>query len=381
MPCPFRFTPYFCVHFLQQSVLSRYHPLQITEVRRETDEAVSIVFDIPEVLRESFRFQAGQFVNVRATIDGEEVRRSYSICTTPHSGILRVAVKRVPDGKFSTHADEVLGAGDTIDVMPPEGKFILKPEDPPDGTYVFFAAGSGITPVISLIATILETMPEARVILFYGNRTSDSIIFREELDALKNHYLNRFEIHHILSREQQSAPLLNGRLDPEKCKTFGRVFFDPTDVQRFFLCGPELMIFSIRDALIETGVSEKQISFELFITPGQKDKSHVPVAPGRKAIDSEKQCLVKVRLDGDTTEFPLTYGGQSILDAASEAGVDVPFSCKGGVCCTCKAMLLEGDVEMDVVYGLEPDEVEAGFILTCQSHPRSEEVFVDYDIR
>lgn len=342
---------------------------------------MSLSFHIPDDLRESFRFRSGQFINVRTTVNGEEVRRSYSICTTPASGELRVAVKRVPDGRFSSYADEELKAGDTIDVMPPEGKFTLKPDDAPDGTYVFFAAGSGITPVISLVATILTTMPEAHVILFYGNQTSDSIIFRDTLDALKNVHLDRFEIHHVLSREQQSAPLLNGRIDAEKCKTFARVFFRPDRVQRFFICGPELMIFTLRDTLQELGVPDQRISFELFSTPGQKDRSRAPVAPGKPPIDAEKECLVKVRLDGDTTEFTLSYGGQSILDAAAKAGIDVPFSCKGGVCCTCKAMLLEGEVEMDVVYGLEPDEIDAGYVLTCQSHPRSEEVFVDYDMR
>jgi ring-1,2-phenylacetyl-CoA epoxidase subunit PaaE len=341
---------------------------------------VSILFEIPANLNETFRFQPGQFVNVRVMLNGAEVRRSYSICSAVQ-GAVRVAVKKVPGGAFSTYADEVLKSGDTIEVMPPEGRFTLKLDDKANGTYVFFAAGSGITPVISLVTFILQGMPDADVILFYGNRTIDSIMFRDDLDALKNQYLNRFELHHILSREQQSAPLFNGRLDPEKCRAFARAFFHIDNTQRFFICGPELMTFAIRDTLIELGVPEQKISLELFSTPGSKDRAFVPAAPDHKVIDGNKQCLVKVRLDGNTIEFPLTYGGQSILDGASAAGVDVPFSCKGGVCCTCKAMLLEGEVEMDVVYGLEPDEVEDGFILTCQSHPRSEEVFVDYDIR
>jgi ring-1,2-phenylacetyl-CoA epoxidase subunit PaaE len=245
---------------------------------------------------------------------------------------------------------------------------------------VFFAAGSGITPTIALIRTILETRPQAHVILFYGNRTIDSIIFRDTLDALKNLHLGRFEIHHLLSREQQEAPLFNGRIDAEKCRTFARIFFQVPDVRRFFICGPELMTFTLRECLIALGADEKHVSVELFTTPGSKD--HVPVFIEHKPVfDTQKECRVTVRLDGDTTEFSLTYGGQSILDGATRAGVDVPYSCKGGVCCTCKAMLLEGEVDMDVVYGLEPDEIEDGFILTCQSHPRSETVLVDYDIR
>ena len=349
-------------------------------MRRETPDTVSVLFEIPEDLKDGFQFHAGQFVNVRAILDGEETRRSYSICSTPMSGELRVAVKKVQGGKFSTYANEILKAGDTMEVMPPEGKFILKHDDDERNTYVFFAAGSGITPVISLITTILETMPNGNAILFYGNRTIDSIIFREQLDALKNRYLRRFELHHILSREKQEAPLFNGRIDAEKCKTFSKIFFQIPEVRRFFLCGPELMTFSLRECLIELGGDEHDIAIELFTTPG--DKSHAPVQLIHKvAIDPQKECHVTVRLDGDTTEFTLAYGGQSILDAATAAGLDVPYSCKGGVCCTCKAMLLEGEVDMDVVYGLEPDEIEDGFILTCQSHPRSETVLVDYDIR
>jgi ring-1,2-phenylacetyl-CoA epoxidase subunit PaaE len=349
-------------------------------VRKETPDAVSIVIRIPEELKEAFAFQAGQFVNVRVTLDGEEVRRSYSICTTPMSGELRVAVKKVPGGKFSMYANEVLKPGDMLEVMPPEGKFVLKPDEEKGHTYVFFAAGSGITPVIGLIKTILETMPDMHVMLFYGNRNIDSIIFREELDALKNLHLDRFELHHILTGEKQEAPLFNGRIDADKCRTFARVFFQVPSVRRFFLCGPELMIFTLRDALIELGVDEKHIAIELFTTPGDKNLSPVHLVH-KVAIDPKKESHVTIRIDGDTTEFSLEYGGMSILDAATAAGVDVPFSCKGGVCCTCKAMLLEGEVDMDVVYGLEPDEIEDGFILTCQSHPRSETVLVDYDIR
>lgn len=348
-------------------------------MRRETSQAVSVRFEIPDTLREAFHFQAGQFLNVRTVIGGEEVRRSYSLCSTPMSGEWRIAVKKEPGGKFSTYANTQLTAGDTIDVMPPEGKFVLQPHDG-EGVFVFFAAGSGITPVLSLITTILQTQPHSRVILFYGNRSVDSIIFREALDALKNTYLTKFEIHHLLTAEQQEAPLFNGRIDADKCRTFARVFFDPATVRRFFVCGPEQMIFTVRDSLLTLGVDDKRISYELFTTPGNVEHTRVHLEH-KALVDPAKTCIVTVRLDGDTTEFPLAYGGQSILDAASAMGIDVPYSCKGGVCCTCKAMLLEGEVDMDVVYGLEPDEVEDGFILTCQSHPRSETVLVDYDIR
>jgi ring-1,2-phenylacetyl-CoA epoxidase subunit PaaE len=296
------------------------------------------------------------------------------------SGELRIAVKKVPGGAFSTYANDILKPGDIIEVMPPEGKFTLRHVEEHGNTIVFFAAGSGITPTIALIKTLLQTMPDVHVILFYGNKSTESIIFREELSALKNQHLGRFELHHILSREKQEAPLFNGRIDADKCRTFAKVFFQIPSVRRFFICGPEMMIFTVRDCLIEMGVEESRIAIELFTTPGDKNLSPVHLTH-KVAIDPQKECHVTVRIDGDTTEFSLAYGGQSILDAATAAGVDVPFSCKGGVCCTCKAMLLEGEVDMDVVYGLEPDEIEDGFILTCQSHPRSETVLVDYDIR
>jgi ring-1,2-phenylacetyl-CoA epoxidase subunit PaaE len=264
--------------------------------------------------------------------------------------------------------------------MPPDGRFVLRREEEQGDTYVFFAAGSGITPVISLIKTILETIPGRQIILFYGNRSTDSIIFKDELDALKNRYLSRFELHHILSQEKQEVPLFNGRIDEEKCRTFAKSFFRIPSVRRFFICGPELMIFALRDCLIALGVKQKDIAIELFSSPDTK-RAQLRSQPIQREFDTAKECHVTVRLDGDTTEFSLAYGGSSILDAAMAAGVDVPFSCKGGVCCTCKAMLLDGEVAMDVVYGLEPDEIEDGFILTCQSHPRSESVLVDYDIR
>jgi len=360
--------------------LSRYHLLEVSEIRHETPDSVSVLLNVPEMLRDTFLFKAGQHLNVRATIHGEEVRRSYSICSIQGSDALRVAVKKVPGGRFSTYVNETLAVGDLLEAMPPDGKFILHPGSEEGNTYVFFAAGSGITPVMSLVKTILQSMPEMQVILFYGNRSVETIMFRDELDALKNVHLGRFEVHHILSQEKQSAPLFNGRLDPDKCRKFSKVFFHPADVRRFFICGPEQMIFSLRDCLIDLGIDEKLISFELFTTPDNASLSPIHLTHVA-APDPGKECLVTVKLDGDTTEFTLAYGGQSILDAAAHAGIDVPYSCKGGVCCTCKAKLLDGKVDMDVVYGLEQDEIENGFILTCQSHPRSEKVSVDYDIR
>ncbi|MDX1408006.1 MAG: 2Fe-2S iron-sulfur cluster-binding protein, partial [Saprospiraceae bacterium] len=257
-------------------------------------------------------------------------------------------------------------------------KFTVDCDPDQAGQYVFFAAGSGITPVISLIKYILETEPDSDVLLFYGNQTMDSIMFREELEGLKNKHLGRLSVHHILSRERQSSDLFNGRIDVEKCAAYSRVFFSVGDVRKFFICGPEQMIRSLRTWLEEEGVTRERIGFELFVTGLDR------TTPERKTglqVDPSAESLVTVRIDGSSMDFKLAYGGASVLDAAVKHGADAPFSCKGGVCCTCKAMLLEGEVDMDQVYGLEPDEIEDGYILTCQSHPRTDRLLVDFDIR
>lgn len=358
--------------------MTKYHSLQIKSIRKETEEAVVLAFDVPQDLAESFIFQAGQYVNVRAIINGEEVRRSYSICAPPYQGELKVAVKHVPGGKFSTYANQVLQPGDTIEVMPPDGKFTVQCEKNHSGQYVFFAAGSGITPVVSLISHILRSESASDIILFYGNKTIESIMFRDTLEDLKNQHLGRLSVHHILSRERQASDLFNGRIDEDKCAQYAQVFFSVQHVRKFFICGPETMMIALRDWLGNAGVPRDRIAIELFTTGVQLARPRRKESP---QIDPAAQSVVTVRIDGNAMDFPLSYGGQSILDAAVEAGADAPFSCKGGVCCTCKAMLLEGQVEMDVVYGLEPDEIEDGFILTCQSHPRTERILVDFDIR
>ncbi|MDX1478923.1 MAG: FAD-binding oxidoreductase [Saprospiraceae bacterium] len=358
--------------------MKEYVALRVREVHRLTDTSVTIAFDVPAEHRAAFAFQAGQFLNVRTQIDGEEVRRSYSICASPSENMLRIAVKQVPDGKFSTYANQVLQAGDTVEVMPPQGKFTIMCEDGHTHQYVFFAAGSGITPVIALMRYILETESRSQVILFYGNQALDTIMFREELEAMKNTFLGRLSIHHVLSRERQSSDLFNGRIDADKCDAYSRVFFSVPDVRKFMICGPEGMIRALRDWLGQQGVERERIGFELFTT-GVERRSR----PQKKHLDIDPaaESLVTVRIDGAAMDFSLAYGGKSILDAAVANGADAPFSCKGGVCCTCKAKLVEGEVDMDMVYGLEPDEIEDGFILTCQAHPRTERLFVDFDMR
>ena len=356
-----------------------FHSLAVKKVQKETEDCVSITFDVPEELRDTFNFTQGQSLTVRKTLGGEEQRRNYSICSSPLDGELKVAVKKVEGGLFSTYANEHLKAGDHLDVMPPVGKFYTELNPSQKKNYVAFAAGSGITPMLSIIKTTLLTEPQSTFTLVYGNRTKNSIIFKEELEALKDKFISRFRIYHILSRERSDAEINYGRIDAAKCDLLFNKVIDLNSCDEFFLCGPEEMIFSVRDYLQQNGVPKERIHFELFTIPGQK-----------KSTLSSKQLVVEdigpkskvsVKLDGIMFDFDLGYEGQSVLDAALNRGADLPYACKGGVCCTCKAKLLEGKVEMDENWGLEADEVAAGFILTCQSHPRTEKIVVDFDVK
>ena len=354
-----------------------FHLLKIKEVRKETPDCVSVLFDIPDDYRDDFIFEQGQNITIKKEIDAEEIRRSYSICSAPFENELRVAIKKVDAGKFSSFANLVLKAGDVLEVLPPTGKFNtkLKPENKKQ--YLAFAAGSGITPVISIIKTTLQTEPGSSFTLVFGNRGRQSIIFFEELEGLKNKYLSRFNFINILSREKTDAPINFGRINDHKLTELKRLI-DYKTIDEFFICGPEEMIFCVKDFLENLDIDKKKIHFELFTTPGQKkltdDRKQMTESTGPKS-------RITVKLDGRSFDFELGFDNDSILDAALKQGADLPFACKGGVCCTCKARLLEGQVEMDVNWGLEQEEVEQGFILTCQSHPTTEKVVVDFDIK
>jgi len=355
-----------------------FHNLIVKEVRTETPDCVSIAFDIPESLQNDFLFEQGQNITIKKEIDGEELRRSYSICSAPFEHELRVAVKKVEGGKFSTYANSALKAGDTLDVLPPTGRFNTKLNTQNTKQYLAFAAGSGITPVISIIKTALQTEPASSFTLVFGNRGRHSIIFFEELEGLKNKYLNRFNFINILSREKTDAPINSGRIDAAKLTELNKLI-DYKNTDEFFICGPEEMIFCVKEFLEASGIAQKKIHFELFTTPGQSQSATAnrQVAAGSNGPTSK----ITVNLDGRSFDFDLGFNGENILDAALKQGADLPFACKGGVCCTCKAKLLEGEVEMDVNWGLEHEEVEQGFILTCQSHPVTEKVVVDFDIK
>lgn len=355
-----------------------FHTLTIKAVKKETADCVSVLFDVPQPLKDVYKFEQGQNITLKKIINGEELRRSYSICNAPHESELKVAIKKVDGGKFSSYANDILKAGDEIDVMPPAGKFNTALNPGNKKQYVAFAAGSGITPVISLIKATLHTEPNSSFTLVFGNRSRSSIIFFEELEALKNKYLQRFNLINILSREKTDADLNFGKIDEDKLQQLGKLI-NYSNTDDFFICGPEAMIFCVKDFLTTSGIDKKKIHFELFGTAGSLKKEDE-----RKQLSSitAKQSSIIVKVDGRSFEFNIAANADTtILDAALKQGADLPFACKGGMCCTCKAKLLEGKVNMDVTWGLEQEEIEQGYILTCQSHAVTEKVVVDFDIK
>jgi ring-1,2-phenylacetyl-CoA epoxidase subunit PaaE len=357
---------------------AHFHKLKIKEVRRETPECVSIAFDVPEELKEHFLYKQGQYLTIRTNINGEEIRRSYSVCSSPFDNELRIAVKKIDEGIFSGYANEQLKKGDEIEAMPPMGKFFTQLNEAHKKSYVAFAAGSGITPVLSIIKTTLYTEPNSQFTLVYGNRNRHSIIFKEDIEAIKNKFINRFRVIHILSREKMDAPINFGRIDGEKCKALFENIIDAAGTDEFFICGPEEMIFSVKRFLEERSVDRKKIHFELFTTPEIKKQT---TNINKTNSSSDFKSKVTIKLDGTSFDFDLAFEGDSILNAALKLGADLPFACKGGVCCTCRAKLINGEVDMDANFSLEPEEIEQGFILTCQSHPRTEKVVVNFDIK
>ena len=355
-----------------------FHSIKVKEVRKETSGCVSVLFDIPDELKKDFVFTQGQSLTMRTTLNGEEVRRTYSICSSPLDNEWRVAIKKVEGGLFSGFANEKLKKDDMLEVMPPVGNFYTRLNRANKKNYLAFAAGSGITPVISIIKTTLKTEPLSGFTLVYGNRSRNSIIFFEELENLKNKYLTRFNLIHVLSRERTDANLNFGRITIDKLIELNKIV-PYNSIDEFFICGPEQMIFCVKEFLEQRDIDKGKIHFELFTTPGQKQST---VNSEQSIVDSGPKSKITIRLDGRSFDFDLSLNSTTtILDAALQQGADLPFACKGGVCCTCKARLLEGEVMMDVHWGLEEEEINKGFILTCQSHPKTEKVVIDFDIK
>ncbi len=356
---------------------NHFHPLKISQIKKETADCVSICFDTSSEPENSFLFKEGQNVTIKKNIKGEEIRRSYSICNAPYEKELRIAVKKVDQGLFSTFANEDLKSNETLEVMPPTGKFNahLNEEKP---QYLAIAAGSGITPIISIIKHTLFHQQDSKFTLIYGNKNRASIIFFEELESLKNKFMERFTLINILSREKTESTVNYGRINEEKLNELSKIIDYPL-FGAVYICGPESMVFSSTEFLQKSGLNKNNIHFELFATPGQKQYSNVDQII--KEESSGPKSNVTIKLDGRSFSFPLSYKGNSILDAALQQGADLPYACKGGVCCTCRAKLIEGQVSMDVNYALEKEEVEQGFILTCQSHPTTENVVIDFDVK
>lgn len=356
-----------------------FRKLTVKDIRKETAECVSVAFEIPDAYKEAFRFKQGQNITIRTRLDGEEIRRTYSICSSPLDNELRIAVKKVMPGRFSGHANLHLKPGDVLEVLPPTGKFLTELHPGQKKNYVAFAAGSGITPVLSIIKTTLAVEAGSSFTLVYGNRYRNSIIFKEELEALKNKYMHRFSVHHILSGERTDAPVYRGRITAEKCVELSRLInFSASD--DIFICGPESMIFGVKNFMLQQGIPPNHIHYEFFGKPVQSS-----IASGGASSSAEhhagKKSTVLVRADGITYTFELPYDQGSILEGALQQGADLPYACKGGVCSTCRARLVEGRVDMAVHYALEQDDMDAGFILTCQAQPRSEQVVVDFDVK
>jgi ring-1,2-phenylacetyl-CoA epoxidase subunit PaaE len=360
-----------------------FHLLKVKEVREETPECVSILFDLPENLEETFRFLPGQYLTLRRNINGTEVRRSYSICSAPQEGELRVAVKNVREGKFSGFANQELKAGDELEVMPPLGKFSPREAEQQESrNYLAIAVGSGITPVMSIMKSMLQQNKNCTFTLIYGNKSRGSIIFKDEIEALKNRYMERLSVYHIFTRETAETPLFNGRINSDKLNAFYKTLLHRDKINEVFICGPEEVILNLREYFIdEQKMDTRHVHFELFSSPDQPRAVHQEWEEKQQTIESGKVSKVTVRLDGTSYEMDLAYGGDSILDTALLQGLDLPYACKGGVCCTCRAKLLEGAVDMEVNYALEEDEIANNFILTCQSHPRSEKVVIDFDVK
>jgi ring-1,2-phenylacetyl-CoA epoxidase subunit PaaE len=361
-------------------VSTHFHKLTVKDIRDETPECVSIAFDVPGELKEQFQFVHGQNITIKTTINNEEIRRSYSICSSPLENELRIAVKKISNGKFSDYV-RTLDTGDSLDILAPTGKFYTSLNHSNKKDYIAFAAGSGITPIISIIKTTLATEPDSSFTLIYGNKGRNSIIFKEDLEAIKNRFISRFAVHHILSREKTDAPIYNGRITAQKCDELNNKLIDIKNGDEFFLCGPEEMIFAVKGWLEKKEIDKKKIHFELFTVPGQKTAASSRHSEIDKNQRDGKTSNVTIKLDGIFCSFDLLFNGLPILDAALQQGADLPFACRGGVCSTCRAKLIEGKVEMDNNYALEPEELEKGFILTCQSHPRTEKLIIDFDAK
>jgi ring-1,2-phenylacetyl-CoA epoxidase subunit PaaE len=349
-----------------------FHPLKVAAIEAITDDSVAITFAVPAELADEYEFTAGQHLTIRR--NGEDVRRSYSICSPAGSGVLRIGVKRIPGGEFSAYAAHELKVGDELEVMTPLGRFGTTLDPANAKHYAFVAAGSGITPVLSLVATMFAAEPMSRITLLYGNRTAGSVMFADELADLKDRYAERFHLVHVLSRETTEVELFSGRIDAERLERMLKTILPVASVDEWFLCGPYAMVVGAQELLLGQGVPREHVHAELFHVGDE-----APAAPVEETVVDEDAAEVTVILDGRRSSFQLGEHSKVVLDATLAVRSDAPFACKGGVCGTCRAKVIEGSVRMDTNRALEPDEIRAGYVLTCQSHPTTPKVTLDYD--
>ncbi|GEQ85503.1 phenylacetic acid degradation protein [Patiriisocius marinistellae] len=357
--------------------MADFHLLKIKDIYKETDDCSVISFDVPSKISDAFHFRQGQHLTLKATIEGEDVRRSYSLCSSPYDGELKVAVKQILGGKFSTFVNETLQVGDMLEVMEPSGNFGVACQPSEEKNYLFFAAGSGITPVLSMVKAHLVQEPNSTCKLFYVNKTAKSIIFKEELEQLRNQFFGRFEINYFLTKERRDIELFNGRFDDEKMEVLTKTFIDIPDTDEVFLCGPEKMVNFVSQYLINAGLPKENIHFELFVT-GLSDEDIA--RQERLAKQNVEGTEVTIVDGGKEFSFTMTKEYDNILDAALGAGADLPFACKGGVCSTCKCEVLGGAVEMKINYALSDKEVSQNLVLSCQAVPTTDKVKVDFDV-
>jgi ring-1,2-phenylacetyl-CoA epoxidase subunit PaaE len=355
--------------------MSRFRSLTVKDIRRETKDSVSVSFAVPDALKANFAFQPGQYLTLRSNINGEDIRRSYSICSGIDDADLRVGIKKVRGGAFSNYANDHLKVGETIDVMPPSGRFT--PSAHAGKHHILgIASGSGITPILSIIRSLLVRESEARITLIYGNQTSSSVMFAEEIEDLKNQHLGRLSVVHILSRESQDIDLLSGRITAAKLNQLATGAIDFTSVTEAFLCGPEGMVNEATAALTSLGLSAEKIRFELF-TPAKRRKHHEAI-PSAKMSD-EILSRITIVLDGKRHAFDFLASDESLIEAAERYGLELPYSCKGGMCCTCRCKVEKGEAEMSINYSLEDWEMQAGFVLGCQARPKTPDLTLDFD--
>ncbi|MEH6535406.1 MAG: 2Fe-2S iron-sulfur cluster-binding protein [Psychroserpens sp.] len=357
--------------------MAEFYNLKVADIYKETEDTSVVTFEIPTELQEVFKYRQGQHLTLKADIDGEDVRRSYSLCSCPIEQQWQVAVKLIPGGKFSTYVNEELKTGDQLEVMAPSGTFgvPVKPEE--QKNYLFFAAGSGVTPVLSMVKTHLKAEPNSTCKLFYVNKTAKSIIFKEELEQLRNTYFGRLEIYYFLTKERRDIELFNGRFDDEKMDVLTKTFIDIPDTSEVFLCGPEKMVNYVSEYLINAGLPKELVHYELFVT----GLSEEDIKRAERLAQQNVEGIEIIIVDGGKEfEFTMTKDYDNILDAALGAGADLPFACKGGVCSTCKCRVVEGSVEMKINYALDEKEVSQQLVLSCQSVPTADRVVVDFDV-